>query len=186
MAAFDVEKAARQGRSETIPATWTKFPASRGAIWSNFLIYLVGALLIFGLDIFIVITGSLPGGTNGDQGLAPLEFVTLLIFGFIFLFVGFRMIPPLIKSDQYFFLITTDGFVYVADKKLAGLSFAEMRSVYRQPGLFGGKLVVQRRSGKSLALSIGRFYATRTARAMEEALTAGIKSIEQNKREKRT
>src|ERR1051326_9528993 len=83
--AFNLEEAARQGRSETIPSTWTKFPASRGVLWINCLVYVLGGLIIFGLATSILISGSLPGGSNGDDGLAPLEFIALVIFGGFFL-----------------------------------------------------------------------------------------------------
>lgn len=185
MAAFNLEEAARQGRGETLPSGWTRFSVSRGTLWSNFIIYTVGAVVVFGLAVYLFITGSLPGGTPGDQGFAPLEFVGLLIGGCIFLWIGLRIIPLLIKSQQYFFLITGEGFVYVADKKLVGLPFAEISGTYRQIGLLGGKLVIQRPAGGRLVLSIGRFYATRTVREMEETLVAALKSASQSKRGKR-
>ncbi len=185
MAAFNLEDAARQGRSEAIPPTWTKFPASRGAIRTNLIIYLVGAVLIFGLAIYLAVTGSLPGGTNGDQGLAPVELLLLLVFGCVFLVIGLRMIPPLFKSDQYFFLLTPNGFVYAAGKKLVGLPFTDVRGAYRQPGLLGGKLVILQHAGKSLVLSLGRYYSTQTVREMEEALNAALKPASKNKPKKR-
>jgi hypothetical protein len=184
MAAFNLEDAARQGRGETIPPTWTKFPASHGVILANLLIYIIGAVLLFGLAAYIVVTGSLPGGTNGDQGLAPLEVVALLIFGGIFLVIGLRMIPALFKRDHYFFLITNQGFVCAAGEKLMGLPFAEISSVYRQSGLLGGKLVVRRQADRSLVIPLGRFYTTQAAREMEEALAASLKP--DSKRRKRT
>jgi len=185
MAAFNMEEAARQGRGETIPAGWARFPASRGALWTNFTIYTVGAALIFGLAVYLFITGSLPGGTPGDQGLAPYEFVGLLIFGCLFLSVGLRLIPPLRKSSRYFFLITPDGFVYVADKKLVGLAMSEISSAYRQTGWLGGKLVVMRNADRSLVLRIGHFYPVQTIREIEETLIAALKPASQSKRDKR-
>jgi hypothetical protein len=185
MAAFNLEEAARQGRSEAIPPTWARFPASRRTIRTNLIIYLAGAVIIFGLAIYLAVTGSLPGGTNGDQGLAPLELVFLLVFGCVFLVVGLRMIPSLLNSDHYFFLLTTDGFVYVAGKKLTGLPFTAVRGAYRQPGLLGGKLVVLQHEGKSLALTLGRYYSTPTVRDMEEALNAALKPASKSKRDKR-
>jgi hypothetical protein len=185
MAAFNLEEAARQGHGETTPPGWTKFPASHGVILANLLIYIIGAAVVFGLAVYISITGSLPGGANGDQGFAPLEFVALLIFGCIFLVVGLRMIPALLKGDQYFFLITNSGFVYVAGKKLMGLPFAEISSAYRQVGLLGGKLVVRQRAGKTLVVPLGRLYSAHTVHQMEEALAASLKPAS-SKRGKRT
>lgn len=185
MAAFNLEEAARQGRGETLPAGWTRFPASRGALWTNFTIYTVGAVLVFGLAAYLFITGSLPGGAPGDQGFAPFEFVGLLIFGGLFLSVGLRLIPPLRKSSRYFFLITPDGFVYVADKKLVGLSLSEISSAYRQTGWLGGKLIVLRNADRSLALRIGHFYPVRTIREIEETLIAALKPASRNKSRKR-
>ncbi len=185
MAAFNLEDAARQGRSEAIPPTWTKFPASRGAIRTNLIIYLVGAVIVFGLAIYLAVNGSLPGGTKGDQGLAPVELLLLLIFGCVFLVIGLRMIPPLLKSDQYFLVLTTDGFVYVTGKKLVGLPLTDVRGAYRQPGLLGGKLVILRHVGRSLVLSLGRYYSTPTVRDMEEALNAALKPASKSKRDKR-
>ncbi len=184
MAAFNIEEAARQGRGEAVPPTWTKFPASHGVILANLLIYIIGAVVIFGLAASIVITGSLPGGVNGDQGLAPYECVALLIFGCIFLVVGLRMIPALLKREQYFFLLTNQGFVYAAGKKLMGLPFAEIGSVYRQSGWLGGKLIVRRQSGAALVVPLGRFYSTQTVREMEKALAASLKPAGKKKRGK--
>ena len=184
MAAFNREDAARQGRSETIPPTWTKFPASRAAIRSNLIIYIVGAILVFGLAVYLLLTGSLPGGTSGDQGLAPFELFALVVFGGVFLWVGARLIPPLLKTDDYFFLITNEGFVYVAGKKLMGLPFAEMSLPYRQSGMLGGKLVVRQPAGKALVVPLGLLYATRTVREMEEALIARLKAAKNGQRTK--
>ncbi|HEU5368457.1 MAG TPA: hypothetical protein VFU69_08340 [Ktedonobacterales bacterium] len=184
MAAFNVEDAARQGRGETIPPGWTKFPASHGVILANLLVYIIGAVVVFGLAAYIVITGTLPGGANGDQGLAPYEFVALLIFGCIFLFIGLRMIPGLFKSDDYFFLLTNQGFVYAAGKKLMGLPFAEISSAYRQSGWLGGKLIVRRQAGASLVVPLGRFYTTQAVREMEKALVASLKPAGKKKRGK--
>ncbi|HEY7357569.1 MAG TPA: hypothetical protein VH590_13920 [Ktedonobacterales bacterium] len=185
MAAFNMEEAARQGRSEPLPAGWTKFPASRGATLTNVLIYIIGAALVFGLAAYIALTGSLPGGTPGDQGLAPIEFVALLGFGVVFLVVGLRMIPALRNSDQYFFLLTREGFVYAAGKKLMGLPFAEISGAYRQSGLLGGKLVVNRHTGRALVVPLGRFYTTQAVREIEETLNASLKSGGGSKRGKR-
>ncbi len=185
MAAFNLEDAAHQGRSETIPPTWKKFPASRGTIRANLIIYLVGAALVFGLAIYLAVTGSLPGGTPGDQGLAPVELVVLLVFGVVFLVIGLRMIPPLLKSDQHFFLLTTNGFVYAAGKKDTGLPFTAVRGAYRQPGLLGGKLIILQHEGRSLVLPLGRYYSTSTVRDMEEALNAALKPASKSTPKKR-
>jgi len=185
MAAFNVEEAARQGRSDTIPPTWTKFPASRSAIRSNIIIYIVGAALLFGLAAYLFTTGSMPGGTRGDDGFAPFELVALFLFGCLFLSISLRLIPPLLKSDQYFCLITSDGFVYAADKKLIGSPLAEISTAYRQVGLLGGKLVVRQHSGSVLNIPLGRFYTTQAVREVEEMLNASLKSVGKSKREKR-
>jgi hypothetical protein len=184
MAAFNMEDAARQGRSEAFPPGWTKFPASHGVILANLLMYIIGAVVIFGLAVYIAITGSLPGGAKGDQGLAPLEFVALLGFGCFFLVAGLRMIPALLKGHHYFFLITNQGFVYAAGKKLMGLPFAEIRSTYRQSGLLGGKLIVNRHTGRALVVPLGRFYSIQAVREMEEKLAASLKP-DSSKRGKR-
>jgi hypothetical protein len=183
MAAFDMEEAARLGRTNTFPSTWTKFPVSRSAIWRNCIIYILGALLVFGVAFYLIDPGLLPGGSNtsSNQAIAPFEFVAFLIFGCVFLGVGLRKIPVLLKSDQYFLLITTAGFVYVADKKLVGLPFAEISSATRQPGWLGGKLVVRRPAGRSLVLPIGHFYSVRTIREIEETLTAALTPPNQGK-----
>ncbi|HEY7347529.1 MAG TPA: hypothetical protein VH599_04365 [Ktedonobacterales bacterium] len=186
MAAFDIEEAALQGRGEAIPPVWARFAVSRSAIWTNFTIYTVGAVLTFGLAAYLFIAGSLPGGSNGDDGLAPIEFVALLACGCLFLSVGLRLIPPLRKSSQYFFLVTPDGFVFVAGKKLIGSPFTKITSAYRQPGLLGGKLVVLREADRSLALRIGHFYSVQTIREIEEALVANLKPVSRSKPAKRT
>lgn len=185
MATFNVEEAARQGRSDAIPSTWTKFPASRSAIQTNIIIYIVGAVLLFGLALYVLITGSLPGGTRGDDGFAPFELVALIAFGCLFLSIGLRLIPPLFKSGQYFFLITGDGFVYATDKKLMGLPLAEISTAYRQAGLLGGKMVVRQRAGGSLNIPLGHFYTTKAVREMEETLNASVKALGTGKSRKR-
>jgi hypothetical protein len=176
MAAFNVEEAARQGRSDAMPSTWTRFPASRSAIQTNIIIYSIGAVLLFGLAVYVLLNDSLPGGVKGDYGFAPFELVALAAFGVLFLWIGLRLIPPLLKSDHYFFLITTDGFVYAADNKLMGLPLAEVGMVYRQAGLLGGKLVVRQQSGSVINIPLGRLFTTRAVREMEETLMASVKS----------
>jgi hypothetical protein len=185
MAAFNLEEAARQGRSEMIPAAWTKFPASRGAIWFNFITYTIGGLFVLGLAVYLFVTGSLPGDSSGEGGLEPFEVLAFLIFGCLFLAVGLRMIPSLLKSDQYFFLITGEGFVYVAGKELAGLPFTEISSAYRQTGWLGGKLVVRQNVGKALVLPLGRLFTTRAVREMEEGLLAALQPANKSKRANR-
>ena len=177
MAAFNVEEAARQGRSDAIPSTWTRFPASRSAIQTNIVIYVGGAVLLFGLAVYLLLNDSLPGGVKGDYGFAPFELVALIALGCLFLWIGLRLIPPLLKSNQYFFLITSDGFVYAADKKLVGLPLAEIGIAYRQAGLLGGKLVVRQQSGSVLHIPLGRLFTTKAVREMEETLNASVKSL---------
>lgn len=179
---MNLEDAARKGRSEPIPPTWTKYPASRDAIRTNLIIYVVGALLVLGLAVFLLVNGSLPGGSRGDDSLAPYEFVALVIFGGLFLWVGLRTIPALLHSDRYFFLITTEGFVYVADKKLIGLPFAAISLPYRQSGLLGGKLVIRQSDGKSLVIPLGHLFTTQAVRDMEETLIERVKSGNRGRR----
>ncbi len=177
MAAFNLEEAARQGRSGTIPPNWTRFSVSRAAVWSNGIIYFVGALLLFGSAVYLFITDS-------GQTSTPFASVALLVLGVIFLVVSLRILPPLLKSSHHFFLITTSGFVHVAGSRLVGLPFAEISSASREPGLLGTKLVVRQRSGKTLVLPIGRVYGARALREIEDALTAALKSSDQSKRGK--
>jgi hypothetical protein len=185
MVAFNVEETALQGRSAAIPPTWTKYPASRSAIQSNIIIYVVGAALLFGLALYLLINGSLPGGTRGDDSFAPFELVALFVFGCLFLSIGLRLFPSLFKSDQYFFFITGDGFVYAANKQLMGLPLAEISIAYRQVGLLGGKLVVRQHSGSALNIPLGHFYTTQAVREMEEMLNASLKSADKSQGSKR-
>jgi hypothetical protein len=183
MAAFNLEEAARQGRSGTIPPKWTRFSVSRGAAWSNLIIYSIGSLFILGSAIYLFITGALSSGPG--QTTSPFLLLVLLVLGFLFLGVSLRVLPTLIRSDRHFFLITPDGFVSVAGSKLVGLPFTEISSASREPGLMGTKLVVRQRAGKALVLPIGRTYGARALREMEEALTAALKAPTQSKRQKR-
>ncbi len=183
MAAFNLEEAARLGRSETLPPKWTKFSVSRATVWSNFIVYASGALLLLGFAIYLFITGLLT--SSSGQTTAPFAPLALLVLGFIFLTVSLRILPPLIRSDLHFFLITPDGFVNAAGSRLVGLPFTEISSASREPGLLGVKLVVRPRSGKLLVLPIGRIYGARKLREMEDALTAALKQPGQSKRQKR-
>ncbi|HEU5200177.1 MAG TPA: hypothetical protein VFU32_11100 [Ktedonobacterales bacterium] len=178
MAAFDREEAARQGRGETIPTGWTKFAPSSRALWLNLISYGLCALLLFGLIPFLLITG------NTGQAVSPLEAAASFGLGLIFLFILLRLIPPLLNKAGHFFLVTTDGFVLVAGRKVIGMPLAEISAASREPGLLGAKLVIQQRTGKALALPIGRVYGTRALREMEETLAAAIKASGQEKRKK--
>lgn len=177
MAAFNSEEAARQGRSGTIPAGWKKYAVSRGALWLNVLSYAGCGLVLAGAALYLLISGS-------AQTTSIIEFSVLVILAFIFLLIGLRLLPPLRNPATHFFLITTDGFVQVAGQKVSGLSFAEISAARREPGLLGTKLVVQRRSGTTLVLPIGRVYGAGTLREIEEALTASIKPDGQGKPKK--
>ena len=178
MAAFNTEEAARQGRSEAIPTGWTKFSPSGRALWLNLVSYGLGTLLLFGLIPFLLITG------NTGQSVSPVEAAASGVLGVIFLSIFLRLIPPLLNKAGHFFLVTNDGFVLVGGRKVTGLPLAEISAASREPGLLGAKLVVQRRSGKALALSIGRIYGTRALREMEETLTTASKASGQQKRKK--
>jgi hypothetical protein len=167
MAAFNSEEAARQGRSETIPAGWTKYAVSRGALWLNVLSYGGCGLILAGAALYLLLSGA-------AQTTSIVEFGALVILAFIFLLIGLRLIPPLRNQASHFFLITPDGFVQVAGQKISGLPFSEISAARREPGLLGAKLVVQQRSSKTLVLPIGRLYGAGTLREIEETLTAGI------------
>lgn len=178
MAAFNIEEAARQGRSEAIPVGWTRFSPSTRTLWLNLISYGLCALLLFGLIPFLLITG------NTSQSTSPVEAVASFVLGLIFLSIFLRLIPPLVNKVGHFFLITTDGFVLVAGRKVIGLPLTEISLASREPGLLGAKLVLQQRSGKALALPIGRVYGAQALRGMEESLTSAIKASGQEKRKK--
>ena len=178
MAAFNTEDAARQGRSEAIPTGWTKYSPSNRALWLNLISYGLCMLLLFGLIPFLLITG------NTRQPVSPLEAAASCVLGLIFFSIFLRLIPPLLNRAGHFLLVTSDGFVLVAGRKVTGMPFTETSTASREPGLLGAKLVIQRRSGKALALPIGRVYGTRALREMEETLTAAIKASSQEKRKK--
>ncbi len=174
--AFDLEEAARQGRSGNIPQEWTLFRVSRGTVWLNLLVYLACGLLLLGLAgyLFATSSASLPGSSAHDQPLSPIGLALLVILGFIFLIIAIRLLPPLLSSAGHFFLVTREGFVAVAGQRVVGLAFSEMKAASREAGMLGAKLVVQRKTGKTLVLPLGRVYGTRALRQMEEVLTAGI------------
>jgi hypothetical protein len=178
MAAFDKEEAARQGRGETIPTGWTKYTPSSRALWLNLISYGLCTLLLFGLIPLLLITG------DTGQTVSPLEAAASSVLGLVFLFIFLRLIPPLLNKAGHFFLVTNIGFVLVAGRKVIGLPLAEISAASREPGLLGAKLVIQQRSGKALALSIGRVYGTRALREMEETLTSTLKASDQGKRKK--
>jgi hypothetical protein len=174
--AFDLEEAARQGRSGTIPAEWTIFRVARGALWLNLLSYAACALLLLGVAAYLFVSNSalLPGNSANASPISPLEAAAFVVLGFIFLIVVVRLLPALINEAGHFFLVTREGFVAVAGRRVVGLPFGEMKTASREAGLLGAKLVVQRKTGKTLVLPLGRIYGTRALRQMEEVLTTGI------------
>ncbi len=183
MAAFDLEEAARQGRSGAIPPKWNRFSVSRGTLWFNLTVYGIAALILIGAAVYVFITGVF--SSNSSPISAPFEAGALLILGFIFLAVSLRVLPALINSAGHFFLITPNGFVLVSGRRLVGLPLSEIRAASREQGMLGAKLVVQPHAGRPLILPIGRIYGTRALREMEEALMAGLKPADQDKRKKR-
>lgn len=171
MAAFDIQEAARQGRSGTIPPTWTKFSISRVTLWLNFMSYGLGALIFLAIPlVYLLITRA------SNQSISLLEALVAFILGLIFLRISLGLLPPVIQGVRHFLLVTPDGFVQVAGRKVVGLAFTEISSARAEPGLLGAKLVVHRRAGKTLVLPIGRVYGGRTLRKMEEALNATVKA----------
>lgn len=178
MAAFNIEEAARQGHGENIPAGWTRFSPSSRALWLNLISYGLCTLLLFGLIPYLLITGTT------SQAVSPLEAGASFVLGLLFLSIFLRLIPPLLNRAGHFFLVTTEGFVLVAGRKLTGLPLTEISAASREPGLLGAKLVLQRRSEKALVLPIARVYGTRALREMEETLTAAINASGQQKKKK--
>jgi hypothetical protein len=178
MAAFNREEVARQGRGEAIPTGWTRYSPSNRALWLNLISYGLCTLLLFGLIPYLLITD------NTGQAVSPLEAAASFVLGLIFLSITLRLIPPLLNRAGHFFLVTTDGFVLVAGRKLIGLPLTEISAASREPGLLGAKLVLRRRSGKALVLPIARVYGTRALREMEETLTTAINAGGQQKRKK--
>ena len=171
MPAFDLQAAARQGRSGTIPPTWTRFPISRVTLWLNFISYGLGALIFLTIPlIYLLITRA------SSQNISLLEALVAFILGLIFLRISLGLLPPVIQRARHFLLVTPDGFVQVAGRKVVGLAFTEISSARAEPGLLGAKLVVHQRAGKALVLPIGRIYGGRTLRKMEEALSASAKA----------
>lgn len=170
MAAFDKEEVARQGRSGDIPPTWSRFTISRGTLWLNLICYGLGGVIFLLIPLYLLITDP------GSQNNSPLGDGVAFVLGLIFLWIGLRVLPPVLQSARHFFLVTPDGFVQVAGKRVIGLPLAEISGARTEPGLLGSKLVVQQHSGKALVLPIGRVYGGRTLRKMEEALTASSKA----------
>ena len=180
--AFDLEAAARQGRSGTIPPEWTMFRVVRGTVWLNLLSYLACGVLLIGLAIYLSATNSsyLPGSSGNDLPISPIGWVLLIVLGFLFLLIVVRLLPPLINGAGHFFLVTQEGFVVVEGRRVVGLPFNEMKAANRGAGMLGAKLVVQRKVGRALVLSLGRVYGARALRQMEETLNAGINAPQEN------
>lgn len=185
--AFDLEETARQGRSGTIPPEWTMFRVVRGTVWLNLLSYLACGALLIGVAIYLSATNSsyLPGSSANDLPISPIGWVLLIVLGFIFLLIVVRLLPPLINGAGHFFLVTPEGFVVVEGRRVVGLPFSEMKAANREAGMLGAKLVVQRKVGRALVLSLGRIYGTRALRQMEETLNAGINAPQENQQKTR-
>jgi hypothetical protein len=180
--AFDLEEAARQGRSGTIPQEWKMFRVSRGTAWLNLLSYLACGVALLGLAVYLFVTSSafLPGSSTNDQPLSPIGLALLVILGFIFLLIAVRLLPPLLNGAGHFFLVTQEGFVMVEGRRVVGLPFSEMKAANREAGMLGAKLVAQRKAGKTLVLPLGRVYGPRALRQMEEALNAGVSASQEH------
>jgi hypothetical protein len=167
MAAFNQEQVVTQARSGVVPNDWTLFPLVRGAALRNaFGLGLVG-LFSLGMAIYLFTSKTayvpkfLPASFFSNSGIATASIIESLLFvalGVWLAVVAVRWIQAYGNSQAHFIVVTPDGFAQVKGEKVVGAAFAEVAAFRQRSGFFGLEFLVQRRSGRTLALEVGKNY----------------------------
>jgi hypothetical protein len=164
---FDLETAARLGRTGFVPDGWTLLPLRRANTWSNVIgLSLVGVAMFVGA-MYLYLTSTLipekyiPIGWRTPDILTLLliaQTVVLTVIAVGFYIWGIRWFQPLRHLQDYFFLVTPLGFLEAKGKQVTGAAFADVRELRLGSGLMGWQLVAQLRSGAKLEFDIGNNY----------------------------
>jgi len=183
MASFDLSGAVQQARAGMISPGWKVFPLLRRAIWTNLLSECVLGLFGIGVAIYLFVSGSayvpafLPDSFFSQTGILVTSIIESLLFlalGIWLLVLGIRWIPRIGDSAGYFFLVTPDGFAEVKGEKVVGLPLSDVLRLNQRNGYLGPELQIQRRTGGTLKLAIGRNYgpANQIAATLAEGVVA--------------
>ncbi len=184
MASFDLSGAVQQARTGVIPPDWKRFPLLSRAIWSNLLGSLILGIFCVGVAIYLFVSRSayvptfLPDSFFSPTGILITSIIESLLFlaiGIWLLVLGIRWVPRIGDSDGYFFLVTPAGFAEVKGEKVVGLPFTDVLKLRQKNGYFGPELLIQRRTGGTLTLAIGRSYGP--ARQISATLLEGVAAL---------
>jgi len=164
---FDPAQAAALGRSELVPTGWMRFSLRRRNAWQNALSFTIVGLALLGGTAYLYLTGVfllagfVPLAWRGAQTTQILLIAQTVVLGAFFLGFALRGLwwfKPLRHLDDYFFLLTPQGFLEVKGAQARGAAFADLRGVRLGGGDLGWQLVATLRSGEKLELDIGNNY----------------------------
>lgn len=167
MAAFDQEQVVAQARSGLVPNGWILFPLVRGAALRNALGTGLIGLFSLGMAVYLFISKTayvpkfLPDSFFSDSGIATTSIIESLLFvalGLWLAVVAVRWIGAYSDSQEHFIVVTPDGFAQVRGSKVVGAAFADVAAIRQRSGMFGLEFLMQRRSGRALALEVGKNY----------------------------
>jgi hypothetical protein len=167
MAAFDLASVAAQARTGVVPEDWALFPLVRRSALLNALGALLLALFALGLAVYLYTSGLafvpkfLPDSAFTESGKTTTSLIESLLFvalGVWLAFVTFRWVRAYSNHQSYFIVVTPAGFAEVQGAKEVGAAFADVAAIRQKSGYFGLEFLVQKRSGRSFALEVGKNY----------------------------
>ncbi len=155
-------------RGPSLPASWTRFPVRRGAIWPNLISFTILAIAAVGCGIFIVTSGTIIGLDMIPQSWLVGSQRSLVLYGEGILLVGvalwmlsisLRWLRTLQRPQDYFFLVTPRYVAEVKGQKVEGVALADVRNIHRSGGgNYGWQIVLAMRNGKKTEYDVGSIY----------------------------
>ena len=165
---FDATAALADARSGALPEGWTKYSVVRALILTRSIAVLVFAVASLGFGGFLVWV---------EAPAVVFQIVCGVFFGVVGLglaAIGAQGFQMLRRLDDYFFLITPQGFVQLKGAKVVALPLKDLTKVKLVRDLFTVSLVITKRSGEIMKVSGLRDYGepTHVARRLIEACGA--------------
>lgn len=165
---FDATAALANARSGALPEGWTKYTVVRALILTRTVTMLVFAVASLGFGGFLV---------RAESPLLAFQIVCGVVFGVIGLglaALSAQGLQMLRRLDDYFFLITPQGFVQLKGAKVVALPLTDLAKVKMVRDLFTVSLVITKRSGEIIKVSGLRDYGepTHVTRRLIDACSA--------------
>ncbi len=144
---FDANAALAKARTGALPAGWSKFTVRRALVLSRVIASFAFAAVSLGFGGFLV---------WDEAGNPPFQIVVAVIFAIIGLglaAIGLRGFQMLRNLDDYFFVVTPQGFVQAKGAKFVSLPLTDLTKIKLVRDLFTISLVITKRSGQIMKVN---------------------------------